>query len=118
MSAHHPIEHIRQRWPNTWVALPAGYPQFINTAESGARGMYRCDEPDAWRDALGATLSASSAVIPPVAKFESFPWAAAAGCIDPLHLEQVFDNRYFMASNELNLLNALMLETRLADEGW
>jgi hypothetical protein len=102
--------------PNTWVALPTGYPQFISAAQSGAKALYRCEEPDAWRDALGAAISAPSAVIPPVAKFETFPWAAAVGCVDPLRLEQVFDDRYFMASNELNLLNTLMLETRPADE--
>ena len=71
--------------------------------------------PGAWRDALGASLSASSALIPPIAKVETFPWAAAVGRVDPLHLEQVFDDRYFMASNELNLLNTLMLETRAED---
>jgi hypothetical protein len=101
--------------PNTWVALPAGYPRFISAAESGPKGVYRCDEPEAWRDALGASLSASSALIPPIAKFETFPWAAAVGRVDPLHLEHVFDDRYFMASNELNLLNTLMLETRAED---
>jgi hypothetical protein len=102
--------------PNTWVALPTGYPQFISAAQRGAKALYRCEEPDAWRDALGAAISAPSAVISPVAKFETFPWAAAVGCVDPLRLEQVFDDRYFMASNELNLLNTLMLETRPADE--
>jgi len=106
----------RLKSPNTWVAFPSGHPQFISAAESGPRGMYRCEEPDAWRDALGASLSATSAVIPPVAKFEAFPWAAAVGCVDPLRLEQVFDDRYFMASNELNLLNTLLMETRTDDE--
>jgi hypothetical protein len=101
--------------PNTWVALPAGYPQFVAAAESGPKGIYRCNEPDAWRDALGASLSAASALIPPIARFETFPWAAAVGRVDPLHLEQVFDDRYFMASNELNLLNTLMLETQSDD---
>jgi hypothetical protein len=28
----------------------------------------------------------------------------------------VFDDRYFMASNELNLLNTLLMETRDEDE--
>jgi hypothetical protein len=101
--------------PNTWVALPAGYPQFVSAAQSGPKGIYRCNEPDAWRDALGASLSAASDLIPPIARFETFPWAAAVGRVDPLHLEQVFDDRYFMASNELNLLNTLMLETRSED---
>jgi hypothetical protein len=100
----------RLKSPNTWVALPAGYPQFVSVAEASAKAVYRCEEPDAWRDALGAALSAPSAVIPPIAKFETFPWAAAVGCVDPLQLEQVFDDRYFMASNELNLLNTILLE--------
>lgn len=103
------------RSPNTWVALPAGYPQFVSAAQSGPRGLYRCGEPDAWLNALGASLSASSALIPPIARFEAFPWAAAVGRVDPLRLEQVFDDRYFMMSNELNLLNTLMLETRSED---
>ena len=34
---------------------------------------------------------------------------AAIGKVDPLKLDLVFDDRYFMASNELNLLNVLLL---------
>jgi hypothetical protein len=42
--------------------------------------------------------------IPPIAKFETFPWAAAVGCVDSLQLEQVFDDRYVMASNDAELV--------------
>ncbi|MBE0548489.1 MAG: hypothetical protein IH627_12760 [Rubrivivax sp.] len=35
--------------------------------------------------------------------------ATAVGEVSPLRLDLVFDDRYFMASNELNLLNTLLL---------
>lgn len=51
--------------------------------------------------------------MPPIASYESFPWAAAVGEVSPLKLDTVFDDRYFMASNELNLLNTLLLASEL-----
>jgi hypothetical protein len=36
---------------------------------------------------------------------------------DPLGLQQMFDDRYFMASSELNLLNTLLLCERDQPEG-
>ena len=64
-------------------------------------------------------LNAGSAVMPPLPKYESFPCAAAIGEVSPLKLDLVFDDRYFMASNELNLLNTLLLanEDGMLD-GW
>jgi hypothetical protein len=47
--------------------------------------------------------------MPAVPSYESFPWAASVGQADPLKLSLVFEDRYFMASNELNFLNALLL---------
>jgi hypothetical protein len=47
--------------------------------------------------------------MPPVARYAEFPWAASIGNADPLKQSLVFDDRYFMASNELNLLNTLLL---------
>ncbi|MDD2751133.1 MAG: hypothetical protein PHX24_13725 [Acidithiobacillus sp.] len=95
--------------PNTWVAVPAGYYQFMfsETAEDGK--TFRLDDQALWQEALGRTLNAGSAVMPPLPKYESFPWAASVGEMSPLKLDIVFDDRYFMASNELNLLNALLL---------
>lgn len=52
---------------------------------------------------------ATGAVMPPIPKYQSFPWAASVGQANPLRLDLVFDDRYFMASNELNLLNTLLL---------
>ena len=102
--------------PNVWVALPAGYAQFVRTAMadggSSGSGSFRCEDPEAWRDALGGALMGGTAVVPAVARYESFPWAAVVGRVDPLRLGQVFDDRYFMASSEMNLLNVLLLEER------
>lgn len=95
--------------PNTWVAVPAGHYQFMfsETAEDGK--PFRLDDQPLWQEALGRTLNAGSAVMPPLPKYESFPWAASVGEVSPLKLDLVFDDRYFMASNELNLLNTLLL---------
>jgi hypothetical protein len=54
-------------------------------------------------------LLATNAAMPPIAKYQEFPWAASVGEANPLRLDIVFDDRYFMASNELNLLNTLLL---------
>lgn len=54
-------------------------------------------------------LSARGAVMPPIPRYAEFPWAASVGNANPLRLDTVFDDRYFMASNELNLLNTLLL---------
>lgn len=48
--------------------------------------------------------------MPVVSKYRAFPWAAAAGYQISAHLETIFDDRYFMASGELNLLNTILLE--------
>lgn len=95
--------------PNTWVVLPAAYPQFLTTAhgEQDARVMSVSD-PDQWRDGLGRGLPGGGDM-PAIARYEGTPWAAGIGQTNPLRLDLVFDDRYFMASSELNLLNTLLL---------
>jgi hypothetical protein len=102
--------------PNTWVAVPAGRQQFMfSEQEAEGRAFTLVDEP-LWQEALGRTLNAGSAVMPPLPRYESFPWAAAVGEVSPLKLDLAFDDRYFMASNELNLLNTLLLSNE-SDKG-
>lgn len=104
------------RSPNTWLAVPAGYPQFVRA--DGTEGvLYRCKEPEEWHGALCSALLGGAAVAPAIATYESFPWAASVGMTDPLGLQQMFDDRYFMASSELNLLNTLLLCERDRPEG-
>lgn len=95
--------------PNTWVAVPAGYYSFVHAETQHNGEPFYLDDQPLWQEALGRTLNAGSAIIPPLPRYESFPWAAAVGQVSPLKLDLVFDDRYFMASNELNLLNTLLL---------
>lgn len=102
------------RSPNTWVAVPAGHQQFRFSNDADESQPFRLDDPPLWHEALGRSLNAGSSMMPPLPTYESFPWAAAVGEVSPLKLDLVFDDRYFMASNELNLLNTLLLAR---DEG-
>lgn len=102
--------------PNTWVSLPTGYLQFLHNDETRNGRAFEVEDPDQWRDALGQSLLASSAVMPPIAKYQEFPWAASVGEANPLRLDIAFDDRYFMASNELNLLNTLLLSAANSDD--
>lgn len=101
--------------PNTWVAVPAGYVQFGHNAAKQSGTSFELADADMWLEALAKSLNAGSATMPPIARYRSFPWCASVGAVEPLNLAQVFDNRYFMASNELNLLNTLLLSERCGD---
>lgn len=103
--------------PNTWVAIPAGYYQFMFPETQSDGEAFVLDDQALWQEALGRTLSAGSAVMPPIPKYDSFPWAASVGEVSPLKLDLVFDDRYFMASNELNLLNTLLLARNESSDG-
>jgi hypothetical protein len=95
--------------PNTWIAVPAGMLQFICSSDQAEGEPFRLRDEGLWQEGLGRSLNAGSAFMPPIASYESFPWGAAVGLVSPLKLDLVFDDRYFMASNELNLLNTLLL---------
>lgn len=97
------------RSPNTWVALPVGYAQFMHNEDTSDGKPFFVEDPEVWLGGLQRSLSATTAVMPPIARYQSFPWAASVGQANPIKLDQVFDDRYFMASNELNLLNTLLL---------
>lgn len=100
--------------PNTWVAVPAGYNVFTNPQFLPEGREFELKDDDKWHEALARTLG-SGAVIPPIPAYKSFPWAACVGRVSPLRLDMVFDDRYFMASNELNLLNTLLLSRSEAE---
>lgn len=103
--------------PNTWVAVPAGYFEFMHTTPTThGDTRFRLDDHGLWQEALGRSLNAGSAVMPPLPRYEAFPWAASVGEVSPLKLDLVFDDRYFMASNEMNLLNALLLSETVQGE--
>ena len=95
--------------PNAWVAIPSGYIQFMARDRRQEGRSFEVEAPEAWRDALAQSLSATSAVMPPIPRYAEYPWVASVGNANPLKLDTIFDDRYFMASNELNLLNTLLL---------
>ncbi len=95
--------------PNTWIAIPTAYVQFVRPVDEHDGSTRLLDEPEQWREGLGRALSASAAVMPAIPRYEDMPWVAGVGQTNPLKFDVVFDDRYFMASNELNLLNTLLL---------
>ena len=95
--------------PNTWIVLPATYTQFVRKNQLLDDRPWVLEEPDIWREGLGRTLSTSNAVMPAIPSYDGLPWAAGICQSNPLKFDVVFDDRYFMASNELNLLNTLLL---------
>lgn len=101
------LKHLKS--PNTWVSVPAGYVQFMATERAREGQPFEVVDPELWRNGLALGLAATSSVMPPIPRYASFPWAASVGNANPLKLDTVFDDRYFMASNELNLLNTLLL---------
>lgn len=103
--------HKNSSKTNIWIAVPAGYCQFLYSySDQQEIKTNEIKEPSSWRKALGETLVFDvSTVMPPIARYKSFPWAASSGEKDPLNFDLIFDDRYFFVSNELNLLNTLLL---------
>ena len=95
--------------PNTWIAVPSGYVQFMAVERQLEGRPFEVTDPELWCEGLAQGLSATSAVMPPIPRYAEYPWAASVGNANPLKLDTVFDDRYFMASSELNLLNTLLL---------
>jgi hypothetical protein len=100
---------------NIVISLPLDYPHFwIEQLDDGIREQV-LEDPQTWRNALGRCLTPQGLVMPVVAQYQSFPWVAVAGRRVFGQLETIFDDHYFMASSELNLLNTILLEDE-ADE--
>jgi hypothetical protein len=93
----------------TWLALPIDFPRFWKAASPEDGKRTQITHAPEWRNALARTLMPASNVVPVVANYHDFPFAASIGTPDPLRLYQIFDDRYFMASGEFNLLNTILL---------
>jgi hypothetical protein len=92
--------------PSTWIAVPIDYARFWKKDVNGQ--MPSLGDEGVWRDSLGACL-ASCEVLPVIPRYAAFPYVAIIGEQDPSRLNLVFDDRYLGASNELNLLNTILL---------
>jgi hypothetical protein len=94
---------------NLWVVVPAGHPIFVRESPEGRTFALR--EEKAWHGILTNAFgwNNTSNAMPPIAKYWTFPFAAATTDANPAGLNLAFDDRYFAASTELNLLNMLLL---------
>ena len=98
---------------NIVVALPLDYPHFWTNSHDSEDSFRQqmLEDPGVWRNALGRSLTSQGLVMPVVPhQYQAFPWVAVAGRRVTAQLETLFDDRYFMASSELNLLNTILLE--------
>jgi hypothetical protein len=100
---------------HAWGCLPVDHVRFCRSAGADDEdGPDRVQEPEAWLEALGrcaATAVRPSALLPVLPYFRSYPFAVLVARGDATGLARVFDDRYFMASTELNLLNTLLFVT-------
>jgi len=94
---------------NTWVAFPADYLTFLSQPQRDDGQQFVLKHEELWMSALCALFGVGAMPLPPLPNYKSFPWAAAVCPTTPLSLNLVFNDRYFMVSNELNLLNTLLL---------
>jgi hypothetical protein len=92
--------------PATWLAVPVDYARFWKKDMNDK--MPSLGDESAWRDYLGACLS-SRTVLPVIPRYADIPFVVTVGEQDPTQLNLVFDNRYLGVSNELNLLNTILL---------
>lgn len=93
--------------PSTWLVVPVDYARFWKPGPDGR--LPSLDDEEAWRDSLGRCLSSTRNVLPVIPRYAGIPYAAIVGEQDPARLSLVFDDRYVSASNELNLLNTILL---------
>jgi hypothetical protein len=95
---------------NIVIGLPLDYPHFWDEQSEDDTRQQVLEDPQAWRSALGRSLTPQGLIVPVVPHYRTFPWVAVAGRRIFTQLETVFSDRYFMASSELNLLNTILLE--------
>ena len=97
---------------NAWGCLPVDYTRFCRpTAENPDEPARRLQEPDAWLEGLGRAAAAAvspTSISPVLPYYAAHPYIALIARGDPTGLARTFDDRYFMASTELNLLNTLL----------
>jgi hypothetical protein len=93
----------------TWLAMPLDYPRFWKKDEEGRYpGLV---EHDRWHSALTRCLGSGIEVLPVIPRYDDqeVPYVAIVGSADPVRLRLVFDDRYMAVSDELNLLNTILL---------
>jgi hypothetical protein len=83
----------------------------VPPGEEFAGKAFRLVQPEHWLDALVRGAYANTAVAshqPVLPRFDGRPFLVFSAQGDPTGLRRAFDDRYFMASSELNLLNTIL----------
>ncbi|MBE9176846.1 hypothetical protein IQ225_18675, partial [Synechocystis salina LEGE 06155] len=90
------------------IAVPVDYGQFWQ-GDNRDRQIFM-EETILWRNALGRCLTDRQLVMPVIAEYDDFPWAAVVDKQAIFQLQLLFQKQYFVTSYELNLLNLILLE--------
>jgi hypothetical protein len=104
-SVEHRVDSAR-----AWVALPLAYHRFCGPDPDTGQSPV-LEEPDLWLSTLRRVVSAAAtptATAPVLPAYADRPFLVLLTNGDPTGLDRVFDDRYFMASAELNLLNTIL----------
>jgi hypothetical protein len=101
---------------NLWFVFPAATGQLMNYFDcqpnDGNKDIVRpLPEADEWLARLSYAFKQGTPTFPVVTSHTSRPWAGAISMENPIDIDRVYDDRYFMASSELNLLNAMLLHS-------
>jgi hypothetical protein len=110
-STEKPLETRR-----AWLVLPVDHVRFTRTwrcGEEEPQQDFRLEHAGEWLDLLVRAVTAlkmPTAFLPVVPEFQGKPWLLIVSPSDPTDMLRVFDDQYFMASSELNVLNTLLTE--------
>lgn len=96
-----------------WICLPLDYERLCAppAGEDNAGRPFRLADPETWLELLVRTASANASISahhPILPHFDDCPFLAMVTPGDPTGTDRMFDDRYFMASSELNLLNVIL----------
>jgi len=96
-----------------WVCIPIDCGRFcaVPPGEEHAGKAFKLAQPEHWLDALVRAAYANTEVTshqPVLPHFDGRPFLVFSAQGDPTGLRRAFDDRYFMASSELNLLNTIL----------
>lgn len=107
LSQRHLTQKDLQR-TTTWMALPLDWP-LGNSDGSGSHDERGQKYGEEWHAGLRAALGMGGTTVPVIPEYEQLPFVASVSSRAPALFAQALGSSYFMASNELNLLNTVLL---------
>lgn len=104
-------KHLKTK--RAWLVLPTDFPRFMisRLPDGDALRFVKVSEPDLWLSWLNRAIDAirrPTATLPVVAGFKTHPYLMLITSGDPTDLDRALNPQCFLASTELNLLNAVL----------